>query len=140
MFGIELTGTELTLVSAAIGAITGFSGWRIQRRKVDSEEGHSTADAAAMTVASALSLIEPLQQQLSATRGELEALQTQFHTAMADMRSMVSRVDCLETAAEADRIEIDGLSEGVRVLTGQVKELGDTPRWPPASGRYGPMP
>lgn len=133
IYGIELTATELGLISSAVAAIVGAGGWLLQRRKVGSEISHDTADASAITVKAALSLIEPLQSQLAELRTQLAEVVDKADTLQA-------RVDELESREKENSIEIRHLREGVDVLTSQVLELGKTPRWPPpASGRSYPL-
>lgn len=132
MYGIELTATELGLISSAVVAISGFGGWLLQRRKVGSDVTHASADASAITVQSALSLLEPMRAEIAELRAELVTVRT-------DSTALRHRVDELEARESANSEEIAHLREGVEVLTGQVLELGKTPLWPPASGGGWPM-
>lgn len=125
---LAVTAAELGVVSGVITALVGVGGWLVQRRKAQAESGESYATAAATTVASALSLIEPMQRDIADLRRELVAVNARADT-------LQERVNELEDRERENSAEIQHLSEGIDVLTKQVVELGKTPRWPPGYNR-----
>ncbi len=125
MIAAEITATTVALASSLIAGVSGFGGWLLNRRKVGSDERHQTADASSLTVAAALTLINPMKERLD--------------TLEAEGREYRERIEELEKRDRAKTRRINHLEEGVEALTDQVVELGDVPRWPPASGLGGPQ-
>ena len=94
--------TAVPILSAAAAILAALLTYLNTRRKVNAE-----ADSA--TVASALSLIQPMREELATLR---------------------ARIDDLEARDKAKALRIDELESGVTVLQEQIRQLGHDPKWP----------
>ncbi len=98
--------TNPAIVSAVIASVVSILGYLGSRRKVEAEIEHEEAETDSITVASALTLIEPMQQRIM----KLEA-----------------RLDDLERRNRSSLLRIEHLEQGVKVLQRQVIDLGSEP-------------
>ena len=106
--------SAIALVAVAfIAAGSGWGGAKFARRK-------ERADAASIITATAMSLLAPLNVEVSKLQGSVTGLNSQ----VAQLHAKVAR---LETDNRTLRIENSGLRDRVATLERQIVGLGHTP-------------
>jgi FtsZ-binding cell division protein ZapB len=108
-----MTPVIATIVAGLIVAVSGYGGAKFARRK-------EQADAASIITATAMSLLAPLNIEVSNLSGRLATLESQ-------KTQLVTRVASLEQDNRNLRSENTGLRDRVGSLERQLLELGHTP-------------
>jgi len=98
-------GLDPATVVAIITALAGLVVAYSSRRKTDAEVAKSDAEVRRAATEATLSLIGPLREQVAELRGEVATLRKR----VAEFR------------------------RGIRILCGQVRQLGAEPLWEPSS-------
>lgn len=112
-----MTGAVWAAVVSTFGSVVvGVGAWIASARKVRSETGRTDAETGSIVVRSALEVIEALRTRID----EIEETVTTLRV----------RITSLEESARTSEEKIRHLEAGVEILTGQVIDLGDHPRWP----------
>jgi chromosome segregation ATPase len=102
-----------TSIAAVVAGLFGYGGAKFARRK-------EKADAASIVTATALSLIAPLNADISKLSGRVSTLENENHRLLA-------RVAGLEADNRNLRGENSGLRARVTSLESQILALGHTP-------------
>lgn len=107
----------VALIAAAVSVATYLS----QRRK-------TSAEADSTTVATALSLLPAMREQITELRALIDELELRD-------RAKAARIDELELRDRSKGDRIDELESGVHVLSDQIRTLGHHPLWPTPARR-----
>ena len=115
-----MSPTYIPIITALIAAWVTAGGIYFSRRKNAAEAREAEADAAQTTVASALSLINPLRDRIVSLEGAISQLREEISSANA-------RIDTLRQQVADERREITILQGGIAALEQQVTKLGAVP-------------
>jgi predicted RNase H-like nuclease (RuvC/YqgF family) len=123
----DSTAIIIALITSGVSLVVGVLGFVRQLRKDNSDEEQAQATSTAAITATALTLIEPLNERIEDLEKQCSTYRSEAVQTMASIANLQAEIKHYkrELARRDKRIEF--LISGIRVLTGQLCDEGIQP-------------